>query len=122
MARCPAHKDRSASLSIRELDDGRVLVHDFAGCDVESVLFAAGLGLEDLFPPRAIGPGAGHKAERRPYSARDLLNALASELNIVWTVLGDVAANRELGRLDRKRAGIARERCMALIQELRNAG
>ena len=122
MARCPAHKDRSASLSIRELDDGRVFVHDFVGCDVESVLCAAGLGLEDLFSPRAVGPGAGHKAERRPFSARDMLNALASELNVVWTVLGDVASGRELGQVDRKRAGVARERCMALIAELRNGG
>jgi len=120
MARCPAHKDRTASLSIRELDGGRVILHDFAGCDVESVLSAAGLGFEDLFPPRAIGPGAGHKGERRPFSERDLLNALASELNVVWVVLGDVAANRELSQVDRKRAGIARERCGALIDELAN--
>lgn len=122
VARCPAHKDRTASLSIRELDDGRVLVHDFAGCDVEAVLAAVGLHLVDLYPPLPIGPGAGRKGEKRPFSARDLLNALAAELNVVWVVLGDVAASREMGPKDRKRAGIARERCMALIEELRHAG
>jgi len=52
MARCPAHEDRSPSLSIRETDDGRILVHDFAGCDVQSVLSAVGLTLADLFPDR----------------------------------------------------------------------
>ena len=34
LARCPAHDDKRASLAVRELDDGRVLVHDFAGCAV----------------------------------------------------------------------------------------
>lgn len=29
---CPAHNDRSPSLSIREEAAGRVLVHCFAGC------------------------------------------------------------------------------------------
>jgi hypothetical protein len=40
IARCPAHDDGRASLSLRELDDGRVLLHDFAGCAVEEVLAA----------------------------------------------------------------------------------
>ena len=31
-AHCPAHQDRSPSLSIRAGNDGRVLLHCFAGC------------------------------------------------------------------------------------------
>ena len=31
MARCPSHEDKTPSLSIREGDDGRVLLHCFAG-------------------------------------------------------------------------------------------
>ena len=31
MARCPAHDDRAPSLSIRDADDGKVLVHCHAG-------------------------------------------------------------------------------------------
>lgn len=120
MARCPCHKDRTASLSIRELDDGRVLVHDFAGCEVEAVLGAVGVGMEDLFPPRPAGAAPGRPAESRPFSARDLLNALASELRVAWLVLSDVAAGKEIGPSDRKRAGLARERCGALIEELRH--
>lgn len=38
LARCPAHEDRSPSLSIRELDDGRTFVHCFAGCYALEVL------------------------------------------------------------------------------------
>lgn len=67
IAKCPSHEDQRASLSVRELDDGRVLVHDFAGCDVADVLIAAGLTFDDLFPPRADGHRV--KGERRPFPA-----------------------------------------------------
>ena len=37
-ARCPAHDDRTPSLSIRDADDGKVLVRCHAGCDQEQVI------------------------------------------------------------------------------------
>tara|TARA_Y100000588_G_scaffold330297_1_gene367105 strand:- start:424 stop:864 length:441 start_codon:yes stop_codon:yes gene_type:complete len=49
-ARCPAHNDRGPSLSVAEGDDGRILIHCFAGCDVHQVVSAVGLQLTDLFP------------------------------------------------------------------------
>ncbi|MCS7047345.1 MAG: hypothetical protein NZO58_13385, partial [Gemmataceae bacterium] len=48
-ARCPAHDDRKASLSIAEGDDGTVLLKCHAGCSTEAVLRAMGLELRDLF-------------------------------------------------------------------------
>ncbi len=50
IARCPGHDDRSPSLSIRELEDGRILIHDFGGCSATDVLAAVGLEMSDLFP------------------------------------------------------------------------
>jgi len=50
MARCPAHDDRKPSLSIRDADDGKVLVRCHAGCDqgrVISVLRSRGLWEEN---------------------------------------------------------------------------
>lgn len=38
--RCPAHDDRSASLSWRLSDDGRALLHCFAGCTFAEILEA----------------------------------------------------------------------------------
>jgi DNA primase len=32
VALCPAHADKSPSLSIRLADDGKILLHCFAGC------------------------------------------------------------------------------------------
>ena len=43
IARCPAHDDRRPSLSVRELDDGRTLLHCFSGCSPDAVLDAIGL-------------------------------------------------------------------------------
>ena len=42
MALCPAHDGRNPSLSIREAEDGKVLVHCHVGCCTEGVLRAIG--------------------------------------------------------------------------------
>jgi hypothetical protein len=55
IARCPAHEDRSPSLSVKALDDGRVLVHCFAGCGAADVMAAVGLTLAALYPKGACG-------------------------------------------------------------------
>lgn len=49
---CPAHDDRTASLSIKIAEDGRVLLHCFAGCDIQSILNSVGLTLDDIVPER----------------------------------------------------------------------
>lgn len=43
IARCPAHDDRSPSLSISEASNGKVLVHCFTGCTYESIISALGI-------------------------------------------------------------------------------
>jgi hypothetical protein len=47
MATCPAHDDRTPSLSITE-KEGKILLHCLGGCNVKDVLGAAGLTFEDL--------------------------------------------------------------------------
>lgn len=48
-ARCPAHEDRSPSLSIRAAEDGTVLLKCHAGCSAQAVTAALGLTMADLF-------------------------------------------------------------------------
>ena len=48
-AHCPAHQDNSPSLSIAEGDDGRLLLHCFAGCDYRDIMAAIGLEPKDGF-------------------------------------------------------------------------
>lgn len=50
MARCPAHDDRSPSLSIGLAEDGRILLHCFAGCAATDITAAVGISASELFP------------------------------------------------------------------------
>lgn len=48
-ARCPAHKDDRASLSVGVGDDGKVLLKCFAGCKAQAIVEALRLTMADLF-------------------------------------------------------------------------
>lgn len=56
-ARCPAHEDRANSLSIATGEDGRVLLHCFAGCSVEQITRTIDLQPRDLFAKSRRGEG-----------------------------------------------------------------
>lgn len=107
LACCPAHEDKSPSMSIRELEDGRVLVHCFAGCGVEEILGAVALDFDALFPPKPIEHAA---PIRRPYPAADVLEALAFEMNLVALVAQDIAAGKDIIDRDLMRVQICAER------------
>ena len=49
LARCPAHEDANPSLSIATGADGRILLHCHAGCALQAIIGALGLGQRDLF-------------------------------------------------------------------------
>lgn len=70
MARCPAHDDRTPSLSIREADDGRVLVRCHAGCTQEDVIGA----LQEMSlwyrPPNVTGMIPNPKPVPSPHISR----------------------------------------------------
>lgn len=49
IARCPAHKDKSPSLSVLRGENGRIVLHCFASCSVQDIVNALGLRVSDLF-------------------------------------------------------------------------
>ena len=53
-ARCPAHDDDRPSLSLAVGDDGRVLVHCFAGCSPRQIVAALDMSMADLRPSDGI--------------------------------------------------------------------
>lgn len=55
VACCPAHEDKTPSLAIKKLRDGRILVHCFAGCSALDIVESVGLTMTDLFPDGALG-------------------------------------------------------------------
>jgi len=110
IARCPAHEDRAPSLSIRETD-GRVLLHDFGGCEIADVLAALGLTMSDLFEKPLAN--AGPSSSRIP--ARDLLEIISEETSVVSIIAADMLARRTIdetdwARLARAAARIGRAR------------
>lgn len=97
-ARCPAHDDSSPSLSIRQRDDGALLLHCFGGCSVEAIVGSVGLQLADLFPPRPCAPGGRAAPARRPWTAAKLLDLAAFESTICVMVTADLLEGRPADR------------------------
>ena len=94
IARCPAHDDRSPSLAIKECDDGRMLIHDFAGCETEDVLAAIGLKFADIMPER-VGDEHSYKPQKW-IKAQDALETLDHESLVVVIIGGDFLEHRKI--------------------------
>lgn len=92
IAKCPAHDDRSPSLSIKQCDDGRILLHCFAGCDVEDVCSALGLTLADLMPEKPLDHLK--RRVRSTMPARDALASIDHEALVVALIAKDIHDNR----------------------------
>jgi hypothetical protein len=98
-ARCPTRDDKSPSLSIRELDDGRILIHDFGGDDVQAILEAVGLTFTDLYPKRLEG----HPPVRRPFNADDVLHLAEREAFVATIVIADFLRDGVVSDADHQR-------------------
>ena len=110
MACCPAHEDKSASLSIRHADE-KTLIHCFAGCSVHEVIAAIGLEMSDLFPPReSYG-----KPERRPFPAMDALRGIAFEALVVSAAASALLAGHPFTQVDRERLSMAAARIQSAL-------
>jgi hypothetical protein len=110
IALCPAHEDRSPSLSIRE-GNGKALLHCFAGCTVEAICVALEIKTSDLF-------GVPGTIQSRPRVVRDAERQIADlrgRLTPRERVLPVTVVYCELGNLD---AGIARALTLAVEGEL----
>jgi hypothetical protein len=97
MARCPAHDDRSPSLSVNVGAGGAVLLKCFAGCDTASICASLGLSVRDLFPPRDLAELA--KRERVDVERRRSFRAAPRAA--VESFLGQEIERARLRRLER---------------------
>lgn len=122
IARCPAHSDKTASLSLAEGSDGRTLLNCFAGCSPGDVLAAIGLSLRDLFPQRPRDLSPLQRAERRQawQHACTLAAArtLAGEGLVIELAALQIEAGEPLQHHDRTRLSEARQRCEAAVVAL----
>lgn len=116
-ARCPAHQDKTASLSIAVGNDGRLLLHCFAGCSVHDVVGAIGLTINDLFPRRLADSTPEARRELHSLAIRSQVRAAANVINhesgVVLIAAGDVHQGRMLTDADHNRLAVACERIRA---------
>ena len=107
-ARCPAHDDQRASLSIGIGHDRRILLKCHAGCELDDILAAARLDHADLFPEsskpptstitgtyRYVDEGGRHLYDVVRYAPKDFRQRRADG---VWKMAG---VRRVLYRLDK---------------------
>jgi hypothetical protein len=57
IAVCPAHADKTPSLSLGVGEEGQILLRCFAGCTPEAIVDALGIRMADLFPKPTTTPG-----------------------------------------------------------------
>lgn len=110
---CPAHNDKGPSLAIREADDGRILLHCFAGCETLMVVQALGMDMTDLFPPddkRREYPVEGKPRMKPSFYASDLMRILAFEALVVSICASDMRRGKTLSDDDNERLKVAQQR------------
>lgn len=109
LACCPAHDDRSPSLSIADGDNGP-LVHCFAGCEQMAVIQA--------LRKRGLLPAATH-GQRRRYNITKRQHDLRFERTIINIALFDLKRGIQLTANDQRRVELAIKRIEGTIHGLR---
>lgn len=104
MARTPTREDRTPSLSIRECEDGRVLLYDFGGDATADVLAAIGMTFTDLYPRNGC-----YRSRQGPSRA-----AIELERQIVTIGQSLLAQGRQLFPSQMERLQLARRRLVQL--------
>ena len=115
VACCPAHLDKSPSVSVRYVDD-RILLHCFAGCSVDEIVASMGLTLADLMPERQ---GNYQHSKIRRIPATDILEFMAFEGLIIAIAGDDFIKNGSLTEKDFERMKLAVVRMQDAVQECR---
>lgn len=109
VACCPAHQDKSPSLSLSRGKDGRALVHCYAGCETRDVLAAVGLEMRDLFPENLS------QEQRAQHRREKLAKERQFERLVIDAAKGSAAS---LSDEDLARLALAQERIDQLDREL----
>ena len=115
IASCPAHEDKRPSVTIRELDDGRILLHCWAGCGALDILQALGLDWQAIMPDPVSGARQDHrmKAVRKAFPTGDVLACLEQEWVFLLTVNATLRRGTQLRHVDYQRLQLSGERIMA---------
>jgi len=100
-------------LAIKEVDDGRILIHCFGGCDVHNVLGAVGMDMSDLFPAKRDSRDSresGTPVKKATFYASDLLRVIHFEALVVQIAAIDMANGKEVSESTKARLLLAYQR------------
>lgn len=114
MACCAAHDDKTPSLSIKDVGDGRILINCMAGCATEDVLAAIGMEWSDIMPERVASRYAA-PVKQRIYPA-DALKSIQFEARIIVLAAFNLRKDKSLSDEDMSRVEIAMERINTALE------
>lgn len=114
-ALCPAHADKTPSLTVTECTDGTVLLKCWSGCTVNEITRAIGLQLKDLFVKQP-NDKVNTTVKRLPSK-----QAIAHEQLIVDIAKAQLAKGITLSNADNKRYQQAITRLKAFNKVLHHA-
>lgn len=107
-ARCPAHDDSHASLSVKEYPDGSAGVKCFTGCTTDQVLSAMGLERRHLFPDQSAPTGPVRRVHvyeddnRRPFARKTVVKYPDGRKDGWWEHSEDGGKTWERGEGDKR--------------------
>lgn len=113
MAKCPCHADKTASLAINDMGDGRILINCFAGCDTYSILQSIGLDWQDVMPESVAGE---HKPVKQIIYASEALKLIEHEARIVLVCAYDLKKNKPLQADEIERLELSMQRIKKAIE------
>lgn len=122
-ARCPAHGGKSASLAITEGDNGTLLLHCFAGCQVHDVLTAVDLQMSDLFVRRDLRSMTPSERSQLRQAAllprwRAALDVMATEATVLLIAARQLGDGLPLDETDLSRLRMAAVRVFDAVKVL----
>lgn len=114
---CPAHDDSQPSLGVSIGNDGRILVHCFAGCTPQEICKALDLHLRDLFVTQQSDPRVRKKQRRREREREQerrrrhlegfRIDLLRDATNLIYAARGIDISGWSPARLDRELTRLA---------------
>lgn len=106
LASCPLHTDKHPSLAVTDRD-GTVLIHCFS-CQgsVHDIVAAVGLNITDLFPQT----NSYEKQKRKYFPARDVLAAVAFDVQYVSICAGIMRRGKPIAKKDLQRLDAVQQR------------
>ena len=111
IAKCPAHKDRSPSLSIKEGERG-VILRCFAGCSFATIVDALGLRQSDTFYESLSTP------QRQQRATKAILKGVCSESLVIVCAASPIGPPLNAEDRARLKAASARLRAALSLQGL----